>query len=214
MSPHTSAALVTTACLGLALAALVRPTPSIGDALPEPPPVAKNALATPQSFANISDVKKRSQALFTEASRVLTHPRCVNCHPDGDRPLQGEDGHLHEPPVRRGTDGFGAIGMRCQTCHWTENFDPGRVPGSENWHLAPRSMAWQGKTPAQICAQIKDPKRNGNRTLEQIGKHMNEDHLVGWAWHPGADRAPPPGDQKAFGALVNAWLETGAACPK
>ncbi|MGB6320247.1 MAG: Isoquinoline 1-oxidoreductase subunit, partial [Xanthobacteraceae bacterium] len=45
------------------------------------------ALATPQSFDGISDTAARSAALFTEAGKVLTSPRCVNCHPAGDRPL-------------------------------------------------------------------------------------------------------------------------------
>src|SRR5471032_981828 len=63
-------------------------------------------LAAPESFAAIGDAQARSAALFTEAGKVLTHPRCVNCHPAGDRPLQTESGQLHQPPVDRGADGF------------------------------------------------------------------------------------------------------------
>ncbi len=44
-----------------------------------------------------------------------------------------------------------------------ENFDPGRVPGDAHWRLAPRSMAWEGLTLGQICAQIKDPERGRGR---------------------------------------------------
>src|SRR6516165_4637036 len=69
------------------------------------------ALAPPQSFAGIGDTAARSAALFTEAGKVLTSPRCVNCHPAGDRPLQGEAGRLHQPPVERGADGLGAASM-------------------------------------------------------------------------------------------------------
>jgi hypothetical protein len=54
---------------------------------------------------------------------------------------------------------------------------------------------------------------NGDRSLEQILAHMAEDSLVGWAWNPGYGREPAPGTQKAFGALLKAWIETGAACP-
>jgi isoquinoline 1-oxidoreductase beta subunit len=40
-------------------------------------------------FSVVSDKNDRSRALFLEASRVLLHPRCANCHPAGDVPLQG-----------------------------------------------------------------------------------------------------------------------------
>ena len=169
---------------------------------------------SPESFAGISDTAARSAALFTEAGKVLTSPRCVNCHPAGDRPLQGEAGRLHQPPVERGADGFGAMSMRCSTCHQRRNFDPAGVPGHPHWHLAPREMAWQGKTVGEICAQIKDPARNGGRSLQQILAHMADDTLVGWAWAPGFGREPAPGTQKELGALIEAWLKTGAVCPK
>jgi len=171
-------------------------------------------LATPDSFAGIGDTAARSAALFLEAGKVLTSPRCVNCHPAGDRPLQGEASRLHQPPVERGVDGFGAVTMRCATCHQAANFDAAGVPGNPHWHLAPREMAWQGKTVGAICAQIKDPARNGGRSLQQILAHLAEDPLVGWAWAPGFGREPAPGTQKQLGALIEAWLNTGAVCPK
>jgi hypothetical protein len=171
-------------------------------------------LTPPDSFAAISDTAARSAALFTEAGKVLTSPRCVNCHPAGDRPLQGEAGRLHQPPVDRGADGFGAAVMRCPTCHQAKNFDPAGVPGNPHWHLAPREMAWQGKTIGEICVQIKDPARNGGRSLQQIHEHLADDALVGWAWAPGFGREPAPGTQKELGALIEAWINTGAVCPK
>jgi hypothetical protein len=170
------------------------------------------ALRPPSAFAGIRDPAARSAALFVEAGKVLQHPRCLNCHPDGDRPSQGS-GYPHQPPVQRGADGHGITAMRCTTCHQVANFDPGRVPGHQNWHLAPLSMAWQGKSLADICAQIKDPSRNGGHTLKEMVEHMAHDSLVGWGWKPGAGREPAPGSQAAFGALVKAWADTGAACP-
>ena len=151
--------------------------------------------------------------MFTELGKVLTHPRCVNCHPAGDRPHQGELGRLHQPPVERGADGHGLPAMRCSICHQAANFDPGRVPGHPEWHLAPREMAWEGKTLGEICAQIKDPARNGGRSPEALVEHIGTDTLVGWAWAPGYGRRPAPGTQKQAGALVEAWVKTGAACP-
>ena len=174
---------------------------------------ASETLATPESFAAINDTAARSAALFTEAGKVLTHPRCVNCHPAGDRPRQGDTSRLHQPPVERGADGFGLPAMRCPICHQQTNFEPAGVPGDPAWHLAPRDMAWEGKTLGQICAQIKDPARNGGRSLDQIVHHVGDDHLVGWAWAPGGDRRPAPGTQMQAGALLDAWVKTGAVCP-
>jgi hypothetical protein len=170
-------------------------------------------LASVESFASIPDEAARSAALFTELGKVLTHPRCMNCHPAGDRPRQGDVRRIHQPPVTRGADGFGLPAMRCPICHQAANFEPGRVPGNPIWHLAPREMGWEGKTLGEICAQIKDPARNGNRSPEALVEHIGEDSLVGWAWTPGSGREAAPGSQKQAGALVEAWVKTGAVCP-
>jgi hypothetical protein len=172
-----------------------------------------NALASVESFASITDTEKRSAAYFTELGRVLTHPRCVNCHPAGDRPRQGEDSRPHQPPVWRGADGHGRDALQCSNCHQAANYEPGRMPGHPEWHLAPLSMAWEGKTLGEICAQIKDPARNGGRKVEELIHHIGEDTLVGWAWAPGFGRKPAPGTQKQAKALVEEWVKTGAACP-
>jgi hypothetical protein len=177
-------------------------------------PTASNTLASPDGFASIADIDARSAAMFTELGKVLTNPRCVNCHPAGDRPHQGNESRLHQPPVERGVDGHGTETMRCSICHQNANFDPGRVPGHPEWHLAPREMAWEGKTVAEICAQIKDPARNGGRKVEDLIHHIGSDTLVGWAWAPGFGRSPAPGTQQQAGALVEAWVKTGAVCPE
>jgi hypothetical protein len=171
------------------------------------------SLATPESFDVIADTAARSAALFTEAAKVLQHPRCMNCHPAGDRPRQGDIRRLHQPPVARGEDGLGLPALRCPICHQQANFDPGRIPGAPGWHLAPHEMGWEGKTVGQICEQIKDPARNGDRSLDDIVHHVGTDHLVGWAWAPGAGRQPAPGTQSEAGALLDAWVKTGAFCP-
>lgn len=172
-----------------------------------------DALASVESFSSIGDTPARSAAIFTELGKVLTHPRCLNCHPAGDRPRQGDMARLHQPPVERGADGFGLPAMRCPICHLKANFDAAGVPGNPIWHLAPREMGWEGKTLHEICVQIKDPARNGNRSLDALIEHIGEDHLVGWAWSPGYGRQPAPGTQKQAGALVEAWVKTGAVCP-
>ena len=137
----------------------------------------------------------------------------MNCQPATPRLLQGESGRPHEPPVRRGDGGTGVAGLRCVACHTAANFDAVGLPGNAHWHLAPASMAWEGRSLAQICAQIKDPARNGNRPLAKIVDHMKTDPLVAWAWDPGAGRTAAPGTQAAFGALIEAWVSSGAVCP-
>lgn len=177
------------------------------------PPVAEaRGLRAVASFV-AGDAARRSVELFTEAGKVLLHPRCVNCHPAGDRPLQGEDGHAHQPRVDRGAGGHGVAGLHCGACHMAANFDEAGVPGHPHWHLAPRSMAWQGRTLGEVCEQLKDPARNGGRTLAEVVEHMRKDPLVAWAWSPGTGRQPAPGTQAEFAALIEAWAATGAACP-
>ncbi|HUS63065.1 MAG TPA: Isoquinoline 1-oxidoreductase subunit [Kofleriaceae bacterium] len=174
--------------------------------------VPRTELRAVSDFEVITDRAARSRALFLEASRVLLHPRCVNCHPDGDVPHQRQL-ELHEPPVQRGPRDEGVPGMECATCHQDRNQPLTRVPGAPKWHLAPRQMAWVGKSPAYLCNQLKDPARNGGKSLAQIVEHSTHDALVGWGWAPGADREPAPGTQAQFGALTAAWVDTGAECP-
>lgn len=201
---------------GLALAAIA----SCGQKLAPPrgpsglPPVKAGQLRSVQDFSAIADRGQRSAAIFLEASRVLLHPRCVNCHPSGNSPLQGDAERVHEPPVLRGDSDQGVVGMHCSSCHQDRNQAIPRVPGAPNWRLADRSMAWKGKTPRQICEQLKDPARNGHRTLAQVVSHSAHDSLVAWGWHPGHGRTPAPGTQQEFGALMQGWVETGAACPQ
>jgi hypothetical protein len=176
------------------------------------------SLKSVSEFDEIADARTRSQALFTEAARVITHPRCMNCHPATRSPTQGDDLHPHVPPMRAGESGAGVAGLTCTSCHRSGNASVpgsrvGSVPGAEPWLLAPASMSWQGRSLGEICRQIKDPARNGGRSLADIHKHMSTDHLVAWAWHPGEGRRPAPGSQELFGALINAWIQAGAECP-
>lgn len=172
-----------------------------------------NTLAPPESFNTIADTHARSVALFNELGKVIMSPRCTNCHSAGDRPRQGDSQRPHQPPVFRGADGMGLPAMRCNVCHQKSNFDPARMPGHDPWAMAPVEMTWEGKTLSQICVQIKDPARNGGKSLADLVPHFGDDSLVGWGWSPGVGRTPAPGTQKQTKALVDAWVKSGAACP-
>src|SRR5258708_25675871 len=104
---------------------------------------AGTGLRDPSTFATIGDQAARSRALFTEAAKVIMSPRCMNCHPAGDRPTQGNDMHPHSPPAPRGADGGGVPGNTCGACHldrnnnmfigWRASFES--IPGHPRWGL-------------------------------------------------------------------------------
>jgi hypothetical protein len=178
-------------------------------------------LRAPAAFANITDDAARSRALFAEAAKVIMNPRCMNCHPAADRPLQGNDQHAHFPPAPRGEGGVGVAGNTCSACHMEQNtamvagvnssFES--IPGHPRWGLAPIEMAWEGKSTGEICRQMKDPSRNGGRDLALLHEHLAHDDLVAWGWRPGPGRDPAPGSQERLGELIKAWIDTGAQCP-
>jgi hypothetical protein len=171
----------------------------------------RSTLRPPSAFSPISDPGERSRAIFAEAAKVLTHPRCLNCHPAGDRPTQANDLHPHEPFTRRD--------LPCVTCHTDRNFTLHErasyqsIPGHPRWMMAPIEMAWQGKSIGEICLQLKDRDRNGGRDLALLHEHLAHDELVAWGWQPGAGREPAPGSQALLGELIQAWIDTGAQCP-
>jgi len=175
-------------------------------------------LKNPSEFMAISDVAERSQAIFGEIGKVLTHPRCMNCHPAGDHPLQGADKREHMPPVWRGDTGH--LATNCFECHTEKNTTLHEaasyksIPGHPRWGVAPLSMAWEGKTLGAICRQLKDVSLNGGRDLALLQEHIAKDDLVAWGWNPGEGREPAPGSQEAAGQLVQAWIESGAECPQ
>jgi hypothetical protein len=191
-----------------------------------PAPVATSAAknsdaAKPSAAANepvpAAANEEAAQAAFLRSWTVFNSPRCRNCHPAGDAPLQGDDSHFHIQNVKRGPDGHGLYGMRCNTCHQLTN-TPGdnMPPGNPKWGLPPANMKMVivGETPGQFCRQLKDPAQNGGRTLAQIITHVSSDDLVGWAWNPGDGRTPPPLTRPEFANSVREWVKNGAACPQ
>jgi hypothetical protein len=158
-----------------------------------------------------------SRAAFLQVYRVLTSPRCQNCHPAGDAPLQGDDSHVHLQNVKRGADGHGVTAMRCDTCHQTANL-PGEhmPPGNPKWSLTSpgHKMVFVGRSPGELCRQIKDPKQNGGRSMEKLLDHMTSDDLVGWGWSPGDGRAQPPLSRADTVTQMKIWIAGGTACPE
>ena len=159
-------------------------------------------------------------AAWQDIYEVFAHPRCANCHVEDDHPRWSGPHYgaprIHALNVMRGVDGsgFGNPGLRCTTCHFASNsnvlYGP---PGAPAWHLAPVEMAWFGKSSAAICAQIKDPERNGGRTIAEVAEHVRDDALVAWGWAPGPGREPAPGSAEETFAAIERWDAAGAPCP-
>jgi hypothetical protein len=167
--------------------------------------------------ANAKPDAAASAKAFLEVHKVFTSPRCQNCHPPGDTPLQGDDSHVHLQNVRRGKDGHGVTAMRCETCHQTSNLAGDHMPpGNPKWGLPSpeHKMVFVGRTPAELCRQLKDPKQTGGRSLQQLLEHVADDELVGWGWSPGDGRALPPLSRSDTVAQLKIWIEGGAACPE
>src|SRR5262245_31740658 len=55
---------------------------------------------------------------FVEVARVLSSPRCKNCHPAGDAPLHGDAGAVHGMNVSRKS---AEAGLKCIACHREQN---------------------------------------------------------------------------------------------
>ena len=152
---------------------------------------------------------------FMDVYKVLMSPRCMNCHPSGDVPLQGDESRLHAMLPRRGKDGRGVYAMKCASCHQPTNLPgAGKPPGHPDWHLPPSNMKmiFQGRTPGQLAKQLVNPKTNGNKNLQQLLEHA-DDGLVKAGWDPGEGRTLPPLSHEQFKAAWITWIKKGAYAP-
>ncbi len=159
---------------------------------------------------------------FNDVYKVLLSPRCVNCHPKGEIPLQGDDSHLHTMLPKRGKDGKGLYAMKCGNCHQPANTAGQHTPpGHIKWQLPPANMkmVFEGRTPHQLAKQLLDPKQNGNKDLQKLLAHA-DDGLVKAAWNPGDGRTLPPlGYFKRYDGSFKkkffeiGWLERSRALP-
>ena len=154
---------------------------------------------------------------FLDVAKVLQSPRCMNCHPAGDAPLQTDASRPHAQNISRKSV---ALGLACATCHQTRNSEAlgiaGGPPGAPNWGLPPAEtpMVFQGRTPAALCKQLQDPEQNGHRTMAQLLDHVAHDPLVGWGWNPGGKRTVPPLTRDKTVAAMQTWIDSGGACPE
>lgn len=156
---------------------------------------------------------------FNQMMDVITHPRCMNCHPNDNLPKQGNDSHPHYFGMKRGKNDQGFDATKCATCHQKENNNFSGVPGAQHWGLAPEKMGWQGLTRKEIATSMLDKNRNGGKNYKELIKHLTEDDLVLWAWNPGINaegiaREKPPVSKENFKIVVEKWFAAGAIIPE
>lgn len=176
----------------------------------------------------------KNQALVQWAKiyEVFSHPRCANCHVGSDNIPRwsgphylyhfgpGQSWSYHAMQINAGDAAKpggvrdGAKTLPCSTCHTKQNSPLHHgPPGAHEWALAPIEMQWWQKSSAEICAQIKNPARNGKRSLEAVASHVEHDQLVHWGWDPGPGREPAPYTPQEIAHAIRIWAASGAPCP-
>ena len=212
---YAVAALALAAIAGAGVAGAQSGAPTVGAS------ASPSTFASPSSSASASPTASpptassdASAAAFLDIARVLQSPRCLNCHPVGDAPLNGDRGARHRMNVSRRSP---SVGLGCTTCHRGTNgrtlhSPPGVLPA---WRMPPTEhpMVFQGKTPRALCEGLKDPAQNGGKSLAALREHSAHDPLVLWGWHPGPGRTTPPLSHEDFVARVDTWIAGGATCP-
>ncbi|MEP0710700.1 hypothetical protein [Algoriphagus sp.] len=173
----------------------------------------KNRLSITSTELKAEEVM--SLEAFEDVYKVLMSPRCMNCHPAGDIPLQGDEQKLHAMSPMRGVDGKGILTLKCSICHAPEGV-PGEhtPPGNPEWHLPPADMkmVFEGRSPRELALQLVDLERNGHKDMEALKAHA-DDGLVKEGWTMGGDRALPPLSYEEFKQAWLTWIENGAVAP-
>lgn len=157
---------------------------------------------------------------------VVTHPRCANCHVDAKAipiwtPAGESKSRIHGMNIHGGESRIGAEALACSTCHVTSKLPNDAAPSPPHagidWQLAPVEFIWIGKSGAEICAQLRDPKRNGGRDAVGLIEHLRHDEsmngFIPRGWHPGAGRSTPPGSFEEHVKDVAMWGAAGQPCP-
>jgi hypothetical protein len=175
-----------------------------------------SAGASGQDVAPTPEVVAAGQRAFVDVARVLQSPRCQNCHPIGEAPLQSDHGRPHAMNITRASV---RAGLACSTCHQERNSEaigiPGGPPGAPRWGLPPDDMpmVFETRTVHELCEQMKNPETNGHKDFAALLAHVDHDPLVMWGWSPGGKRTLPPLSHADFVAAFKTWIASKGACP-
>lgn len=196
-------------CLGVFVAPAWVPVLAEGDAAVIAPPAQVSEQDGLLAWARIYE--------------VASHPRCSNCHvgatntPMWSGPSYGK-ARPHGMNINADDSRIGAESLLCSTCHINRasaNDVPHAAPQvAMAWQLAPVEAEWFGKSSVQICTQLRDPERNGGRSLIELAEHLNHDLILHWAWSPGGGREPAPYSLQDHINDILAWGVAGFPCPQ
>ena len=106
--------------------------------------------------------------------------------------------------------------MTCANCHHQRSVaGQGTPPGvkGDTWRMAPRHMAFQGKSARQLALLFKNPRRSfmdGHALLQ----HAEEDALLKTAWTGAGGREKPPHSHEDFFVAFYTWIEAGMPVPE
>lgn len=82
------------------------------------------------------------------------------------------------------------------------------------WQLAPVEADWFGQSSEEICAQLRDLERNGNRDYQALAKHLGHDVILHWAWSSGPGPEPAPFSLADHVMDMPLWGAAGQLCPQ
>lgn len=198
--------------------ALIAATPSVGFA-------ADKVTLNPPAEGSISE--EIGLEAWSRIYEVASHPRCANCHTGpSDRPIWSGPSYgvtrPHGMNIRAGESRIGAEYLLCSTCHTTKNDDwenanetPHAAPRvAMEWQLAPIEADWFGRSSIEICTQLRDPEKNGDRDALALAEHLDHDLILHWAWKPGGGREPAPYSLQEHVDDILIWGAAGYPCPK
>lgn len=193
----------------LALVAVAFPVSSEGE----------NATINPPAEGSVS--REEGLEAWSRIYEVASHPRCSNCHVGADnRPMWSGPSYgktrPHAMNINAGESRIGAETLPCSTCH-VERVSLNDIPHAAPqvamaWQLAPVEAEWFGKSSEEICNQLRDPERNGDRDMLALASHLDHDLILHWAWNPGGGREAAPYSLQEHVDDVLAWGVAGFPC--
>lgn len=188
--------------------------------------LAEDNTTTPEETAAPAETVSREDGLsaWNRIHEVASHPRCANCHVgESDQPMWSGPSYgkarVHGMNIRAGESRIGVETILCSTCHLTSQANTNATPHTPPqvnaaWQLAPVEAHWFGQTSEAICAQLRDPARNGGRDAAGLADHLGHDVILHWAWNPGGGREPAPYSLEEHVSDIIAWGAAGMPCPQ
>lgn len=184
----------------------------------------ETVIIKPPAEGSVSN--EQGLAAWERIYEVTSHPRCSNCHVGADnKPMWSgpsfDKTKPHGMNIVAGESRIGAETLACSTCHTTLSTDrpdanttPHMAPKvAMAWQLAPVEAEWFGKPSYEICNQLRDPERNGDRTFMELAAHLDHDLILHWAWKPGGNREPAPYSLQEHVNDILEWGVAGMPCP-